>query len=632
MIRLTGIIFILLFACDYGYCQQTITTEDELNEMRDLSRLPLYRTGTSLNQVSTYDREGKNDDGFSGKYSFIRRNADSSLVMFEAKGAGVINRIWTPTPTEDTLDFYIDNSVFSIKYSDLFSGKVKPFAYPLCGTALGGNYCYYPFLFQDSCRIVSRGKKLQFHQVQWRSYPDQTLVKNKFNEFHLPEEDFEPVPATSLIVNANKSATLFEQFNGGRISSFKISPATVFAGMNKDIWLKITYDDEKVPAVFCPAADFFGYAFGSPSMRSNLSGVTNDTAYFNIPLPFDKHCKVELINKKKVPVRMSFAFDYSSNKRNPVTEGKLYTSYSHVRHSINDGQHLLLNTSGKGHFIGTILQCQGTAPGMTLFFEGDDSTVVDGKLTLHGTGSEDYFNGGWYAFPDRWDAAFSLPFHGSLDYSLPYCRTGAYRFYLSDKIPFEKTFYHSIEHGPVNNNIPAIYTSLSFYYGSQPPVKLSVSNDVTVYEPDTLNIYPQLNNINIWYGSGVKSLWAHDTGGLSYVYTVSDETSLRFSLDDIEDGEYELFMDYDKIPSGAEVKVLQRQRVVKELFSAFSRDSVRIKMERVGVIEKNNFMRTISLEFKTDSGNNQFFLNRFVLVKFKSKSSKSPMARSAPAS
>jgi hypothetical protein len=125
---------------------------------------------------------------------------------------------------------------------------------------------------------------------------------------------------------------------------------------------------------------------------------------------------------------------------------------------------------------------------MTLFFEGDDSTVVDGENTLHGTGSEDYFNGGWYAFPDRWDAAFSLPFHGSLEYNLPYCRTGAYRFYLTDKIPFEKTFYHSIEHGPVNNIIPAIYTSLSFYYTDNAPVQSNVPNDVKVYTPDTLNI------------------------------------------------------------------------------------------------------------------------------------------------
>lgn len=45
---------------------------------------------------------------------------------------------------------------------------------------------------------------------------------------------------------------------------------------------------------------------------------------------------------------------------------------------------------------------------MTLFFEGDDSTYVDNKMRLHGTGSEDYYNGGWYALLDRWDRGNSL--------------------------------------------------------------------------------------------------------------------------------------------------------------------------------------------------------------------------------
>lgn len=152
--------FFIFLVSNTCFAQQIITTQDELKEFTDFSRLPLYRSNTSLNEISTYDREGKNDDGFSGKYSFIRRNSDSSLVMFEAKGPGIINRIWTPTPTDDTLDINIDDTIFSIKYSDLFSGKIKPFTLPLCGNLLGGFYCYYPILFQDSCRIVSRGKKL----------------------------------------------------------------------------------------------------------------------------------------------------------------------------------------------------------------------------------------------------------------------------------------------------------------------------------------------------------------------------------------------------------------------------------------------------------------------------------------
>ena len=70
----------------------------------------------------------------------------------------------------------------------------------------------------------------------------------------------------------------------------------------------------------------------------------------------------------------------------------------------------MLNVKGKGHFVGTVLQAQGLKTGMTIFFEGDDSTVVDGELRMHGTGSEDFFNGGWYALMDRWDGPIAYRF------------------------------------------------------------------------------------------------------------------------------------------------------------------------------------------------------------------------------
>jgi hypothetical protein len=93
----------------------------------------------------------------------------------------------------------------------------------------------------------------------------------------------------------------------------------------------------------------------------------------------------------------------------------------------------------------------------------------------------------------------------------------------------------------------------------------------------------------------------------------SNETSLRFSLDGIEDGVYDLFIDYDKVPMGAGVKILQRQNVVKELFDTFSADRVRVKMERVGVIEKSNFLNTISLAFMTNEKTKGIFFEQVYL-------------------
>src|SRR5699024_2481034 len=108
---------------------------------------------------------------------------------------------------------------------------------------------------------------------------------------------------------------------------------------------------------------------------------------------------------------------YNSNKRNVKEEGKFYSVWRREKTPLGIF-HKFAAQKGKGHYVGTIHQAQGLRPGMTLFFEGDDSTYVDNKMRLHGTGSEDYYNGGWYALLDRWDRGNSLPLHGCLDYSL----------------------------------------------------------------------------------------------------------------------------------------------------------------------------------------------------------------------
>ncbi|HVX51991.1 MAG TPA: hypothetical protein VHB48_17660, partial [Chitinophagaceae bacterium] len=273
------------------HAQTTITVADELKQLYDISLLPQYRTGSYVAETSTYDVTGGNNDGFAGTYSYLHRNADSSLVMFDVTGAGVINRIATPTPTGDTLDFYINDTTkpaYSICYSDLFSGNVYPFVHPLCGNQLGGFYCYFPIMFSKSCRIVSRGKHLQFHQIQYRLYPNGVNAKSFTGQLndddkaalqkavHLWDKedktinDFAPGAQKStanITLNPGETKTLFALNTGGRIAGIELNGADNFTGLNKDVDIKITWDDDVTPAVYCPVADFFGYAFGHTSMQ-----------------------------------------------------------------------------------------------------------------------------------------------------------------------------------------------------------------------------------------------------------------------------------------------------------------------------------------------------------------------------
>jgi hypothetical protein len=115
------------------------------------------------------------------------------------------------------------------------------------------------------------------------------------------------------------------------------------------------------------------------------------------------------------------------------------------------------------------VQAQGMAGDVTRFFEGDDQVTLDGELVIHGTGSEDAFNGGWYDEPGRWSTRVSFPLSGCLDYQKELGRTGAYRFFLSDTYAFERSARFAIEHGPVNNDVIADYSGVVYLYMQDKP-------------------------------------------------------------------------------------------------------------------------------------------------------------------
>jgi len=633
--------FLVSLTTVYAQHQQ-VNLKTELKRLYDIGQLPEYINNTHEWEKSSYDTTGGNDDGFSGRYSFIRKNPDGTLVIFEAKGKGVINRIWTPTPTDDTLDFYFDGKetpAFSIKFRDLFSGKVFPFINPLCGSQLGGNYCYLPMPFNNGCKIVVRAKLMQFYQVQYRGYPDTYSVKTfdpklsndektelkKIATFWDAEnktvKDFYAgkveAAATNAVIKPGQTINLLNVNKGGRIVGIEISPASAFVGSNKQIDLKATWDNEKNPAIYAPLADFFGYAFGSPSMQSLLLGSNQDKNYCYFPMPFDRGARIDLIYRrpsgnvsaesKSIHVKIYYSFV----KRDPVNEGKFYTRwFNDVKPAVGK-PHVFLDVNGKGHYVGTLLQAQGLNPGMTVFFEGDDSTSTDGITRIHGTGSEDYFNGGWYALLDRWDTKMSLPLHGALDYSLPFARTGGYRLYLNDKLSFNNHIFHSIEHGPEGNKIPVDYTSLALYYSDTPVAEImKLTNQLTrVYRPDTLIMYPQLMKFGLWGITGVKE----DFSG--FTFTAANDGRLNIPVTEIPSGHYKLYADIASDANGADISVWQRQTQISDWLSANSTKREAKKHVYLCDITVGEFKNSVSIVFKTTGDHNKLMLSRLIFEK-----------------
>ncbi len=646
-----GLIFFFIsrtFVCSADY-------KDQILKLARIDLLPYFQGQTVVKQISSYDTTGGNDDGFSGKYSYLRKE-NGNLVIAELKGPGVIQRIWTPTPSNDTIQFFFDGEKtprIELKFIDLFSGEKYPFSRPVVGNEVGGYYCYLPIPYQNSCKIVFKGK-MQFHQVLYRelkgdktisSFPkklskeeDEALSsvikvwKNSGENIRtlLPSmlENVKTV-SKSVVLKPGEMKSIFSTTSGGRVVGIEIKPQLLLNSEFKDLIFRARWDDEPVAAINSPLSDFFGYAFGKPSMQSMLVGVKDGTHYCYMPMPFDKKANIELeflkspLNQSaEIPVNVTV---YYTDSKRASNEGKLYAEWKRAKKAEMGKPYLILNKTGRGHYVGTALQAQGLNSGMTVFFEGDDVCTVDGEMRFHGTGSEDYFNGGWYALADRWDQAFSLPVHGCLAYSIPLAHTGGYRFLLTDKISFERELNMTIEHGPEKNQIPVDYTSVAYYYCDRPPV----SNNLPAMEllekvksPNVQEYWLALLPVKAFsYGASISYEDCKDAkSGRNYEVfrlTAPGDGFAKFELEVPSNGEYKLYMSYFKGPDGSPFEVNQRQIPVKRM-DGYAAENTFVEKEYIGSLFIKEGTNTITLKMKDkpqNSGKNMLMVHRIYLEK-----------------
>jgi len=614
----------------------------ELRQLHRIDELPRYRPGSLVAQESSYDRTGGNDDGFAGTYSSLRREGDA-LVLADLDGPGVVDRIWTPTPTDRMVAFYFDGEDtprVRVPFIDLFSGDVEPFVRPIVGNEVGGYYCYLPIPYARSLKIVYEGDDIRFHQIQYRRYPAGTEVESfrtpldagaraeleraidawqhpgrrpwSDDEVELAERRFTLAPGGD--------AELFTLREGGRIVGLEIAHDTPPGSWAPTSLLEARWDDEDAPAILSPAGDFFGYAFGAPSARSIVVGSRDGVDYCYLPMPFARAASIRLRSTRPAgdgaPVSGTTRVFFSRLPRDPATEGQLFAVWRRAIEPAEGEPYAFLETAGRGHYVGTLLQAQGLESGMTQFFEGDDVATVDGEMRLHGTGSEDYFNGGWYALLDRWDGPVSLPIHGSLAYSLPLARTGGYRFYLTDKISFEQTFAITIEHGPEGNAVPVDYTSVAFYYGDQPPgERVDPAGFPDAPRPPAAHaFYPQLMSLSLGSRTSVEY-----TGGFIGVTAEAPDASgvasglVRIDVSEVPPGRYRVLLSYERGPSGAEFSVWRRQIPISPWTSSHAAAVERVERAALGDVLLTDQIRTLTIRTRGSGGRRLFRFNRLVL-------------------
>jgi hypothetical protein len=247
--------------------------------------------------------------------------------------------------------------------------------------------------------------------------------------------------------------------------------------------------------------DFFGVGHSTSTTYASLPMVMapSEGQGFNcyLPMPFSKGARIEVESQNFVSeIRLYYNIDYETwdapndelgrlhacwHRQNP-TDGITETpdmddhTFQHAGVNLSDeGNYLILEAEGQGQFVGVNLNIHplrhSKLDNWNWYGEGDEMIFVDddneGKRwppTLHGTGTEDYFNTAWGP-NEKFDSPFfglTLPgghnFSGFISW---------YRWHLLDPVRFTRSIRVSIEHGHANRRSDD-YSSTAYWYQLEP--------------------------------------------------------------------------------------------------------------------------------------------------------------------
>ena len=234
----------------------------------------------------------------------------------------------------------------------------------------------------------------------------------------------------------------------------------------RNLILRFYWDGEENPSVEAPFGDFFGMGFAEHVQHiSAIQGVTSGGFWNYWPMPFSKGAVFEAENIGDTPISdLYFNIEYSDIDHGHETP-RFHAKWKRENPTTIDKNYTILEAKGAGHYCGVAMNMQSYDKGSRLFLEGDEVIWVDGEeeASIKGTGTEDYFQGGWYWI----NGPFSAPYHGLSYQDLLQCRFTAYRLHLPDPVPFEKEIKVTIEHGS-SNMLQEDYSSTAYWYQVEP--------------------------------------------------------------------------------------------------------------------------------------------------------------------
>jgi hypothetical protein len=276
-----------------------------------------------------------------------------------------------------------------------------------------------------------------------------------------------------------KSIVMLDTDGPGKITHlwFTVSGFSNHPFMLRDLALRITWENAKVPSVEVPLGDFFGLGHGKTyNVHCKPINVGENTRALNCywPMPFYKHARLELVNRGERSFhKVYFNVDYELGPI-PPRQGLFHAEFRRVKEL--PPQQLAGNIQGRDNYVILDAQGEGQYAGCFLFVdsapggwwgEGDEMMFFDGEKTpsITGTGTEDYFCNAW-----GFHAISNYPYYGVPFMEVQpdgWTQTAVYRLHLPDPVRFKKSLRVTIEHG-WPGKAANDYSSVAFWYQLEP--------------------------------------------------------------------------------------------------------------------------------------------------------------------
>jgi hypothetical protein len=485
-------------------------------------RWPSQRIGERAYMRSTYDRAGGNEAADASH--FLYQLADDRNVTLDVEGPGILyfvrtNR-WHGSPwhyVADGTDHIVTETNTADPLHPTTQAAFVPaaaFPGPLAltwGETKGADLSWVPIGFEKSFRMeygrtfygtgyyiydqFVNGTKLSRPIRDWDGgKPPQDVL----NLIGAAGTDVAPPAGTNNVVE--QSGRLDLPAHGlshvwtatkapSVIRALELSVPRAEALAFSNVRLRVTWDNRAAPSINAPVALFFGA--GLLYNRDNREYLVKSfpmvirygrdrvflRCYF--PMPFFRAARIDLAGVLPAPITdVQWKVRYEPFEGSPSMSGYFHASYRDHDHTHSPGYGadlVLLDTrkiegggDWSGSLVGTSFIFSDNADLATL--EGDPRFFFDDSQTpqAQGTGTEEWGGGG-----DYWGGqTTTLPFAGHpIGAESPAKAVSpedkvesAYRFLLSDLMPFGRNALIQLEHGGEDQSTEH-YQTVTYWYG-----------------------------------------------------------------------------------------------------------------------------------------------------------------------